>query len=573
MKINEYRRLARISLKARKKTTRSTIVGIVFGLIFIVPILFLGLGLSGDLQKNINKNPELLYASVDYAQEQYELNDTPSSYVDQKSYPQIIGSNHVAKFKEIAKEKVFYSQLYNTGLDFSQSEISSESSSIKYSVDNQQFAGITDSRNVKANLAMACVIDISENKIFAPAIIKNVYVADCDKGFYGDGKGQVVLSEALLKTIGKTPNEVYGKKFSIMYGDSQPLQKYGNYSSSMNLYPDNDSSIGNNFDVQTSWENSVERTLFNQFEVVGIMSEKLNRTYMPASLSPYGKSTNLLGSSMIFAKSSLYASNGTQFKPTFRTYEGDDKSDTYAVGTFNYTEDELANFSNGCVMPGIAAFSNYVGAKRATSSVVYQEDTVSFFGESYSKLNKICDAVADEISGSYTEKSKAEYVRTFTSPTFSSFQMIYSIFSYVSLAFTIFGGIILFSALVNLFNTIMHSVTSRKNYLGVMRAIGAQDKVIPNLYMFETFSIFSRAMIWIALIGGGVCIGLKILIDYLFNTFITAAMNITLTIGWEYIAYTFLIVIALLALFGWAFSYFCSLRISKQPITEVLSEE
>ena len=55
MKLKDYRRLGRISIKSRKKSTRHTVTGICFGLIMLIPIVYftLGfyLGLTGQLDE------------------------------------------------------------------------------------------------------------------------------------------------------------------------------------------------------------------------------------------------------------------------------------------------------------------------------------------------------------------------------------------------------------------------------------------------------------------------------------------------------------------------------------------
>ena len=62
MKVNDYWRLAKISLKARKKATRSTVSGMSISLIIIVPIIFAMVALYASILPQLNKNPETLYA-------------------------------------------------------------------------------------------------------------------------------------------------------------------------------------------------------------------------------------------------------------------------------------------------------------------------------------------------------------------------------------------------------------------------------------------------------------------------------------------------------------------------------
>ena len=82
MKVKDYMRLAKVSLKSRKKSTRATVMGIAFGLILLMPIIFLGIGLNADLKKTINENPEMLYAQVQHHSTQDETPDTVGSAYD-----------------------------------------------------------------------------------------------------------------------------------------------------------------------------------------------------------------------------------------------------------------------------------------------------------------------------------------------------------------------------------------------------------------------------------------------------------------------------------------------------------
>ena len=67
MKRKDYKRLAKISLKARKKTTRSTVRGISFGLILLMPLLFIVIAFHLDLNKEVNKDPSIRVFNIDYS--------------------------------------------------------------------------------------------------------------------------------------------------------------------------------------------------------------------------------------------------------------------------------------------------------------------------------------------------------------------------------------------------------------------------------------------------------------------------------------------------------------------------
>ena len=55
MKLKDHVRLSKISLKAKKKTTTATVRGISFGLILLLPLLFLVSAFYIDLNQEVNK--------------------------------------------------------------------------------------------------------------------------------------------------------------------------------------------------------------------------------------------------------------------------------------------------------------------------------------------------------------------------------------------------------------------------------------------------------------------------------------------------------------------------------------
>ena len=181
--------------------------------------------------------------------------------------------------------------------------------------------------------------------------------------------------------------------------------------------------------------------------------------------------------------------------------------------------------------------------------------------------------LATEISTLYPDNAQSE-AKYYGSETYYSLKLIYDIFSYVVLFLRVIGGIIFFSSMVNLFNSIVHSVDTRKNYLGVMRAVGAKSKIIPRLYLAESLTIFARASIWIIIFAGVLCAGIKIGLDFAFKFINDEMAFLTYKIGisaW-YIPVVIVGALLLLVIIGAVFSFGCSRRVSKKPIMEVLND-
>ena len=109
--------------------------------------------------------------------------------------------------------------------------------------------------------------------------------------------------------------------------------------------------------------------------------------------------------------------------------------------------------------------------------------------------------------------------------------MFYTIFTYISIILAIFGGIIFFATLLNLYNTIHYSVQSRKNYLGLSRAIGMKNNEVTRLYFIEIFQIFKRSYIWTAIFGGGICGGICYLFKMIMSSEAAAIITIDLSLN------------------------------------------
>ncbi|MDR1092615.1 MAG: hypothetical protein LBL66_00530, partial [Clostridiales bacterium] len=256
MKTKELFRIAKISLAARKKSTRNTVRGIAFGLILLIPVLFIATGVFGDLNNKINKNPEVLYAEFPAAAARAAVRDkeqgeNPNDY--QISY----GTAKSIFDKIQTPEKIIYEQVtakfnYNvmtarseTGeapvfdFTFNDADGSPSSEMSHLYVDEVKFKEFEDDGKNSLNAGLepeysktsfevpfAAIMDLdaSGRVDFTPAKYAKkfggIFVPGCGAGFTNGGKGQVVLSETFVKAIGGTAAGVYGKNFTIRYENS-----------------------------------------------------------------------------------------------------------------------------------------------------------------------------------------------------------------------------------------------------------------------------------------------------------------------------------------------------------------
>lgn len=155
------------------------------------------------------------------------------------------------------------------------------------------------------------------------------------------------------------------------------------------------------------------------------------------------------------------------------------------------------------------------------------------------------------------------------SEVFDKYSLIYNVANIVSLILLVVGLVLGISALINMYCSISHSVTERRYYLTMMRAIGAKDKVVPRLYMLESVITSAKACAFIAIVGFLLSMSIKLIFDKVLK-----ANNVSynLSIPWWTIFVTLLAVIIFVFAVGILISYFLTKRLSKSKITDILND-
>jgi ABC-type antimicrobial peptide transport system permease subunit len=155
------------------------------------------------------------------------------------------------------------------------------------------------------------------------------------------------------------------------------------------------------------------------------------------------------------------------------------------------------------------------------------------------------------------------------SDMFQKYQFVYDIITSASLVFLIVACIIMFSAIINIYVTIKHSIKQRAFFLTMLRAIGAKDSTLPKLYMMESSIIVTRANILFVAIGFIITSVIKILID---NALTINNVSYNLSISWLSIIICMLVIIAFLYSVAFIFSFMGIYKLSKKPIMSILNE-
>ncbi len=560
MKIQDYWRLAKISLKARKKSTRSTICGMSISLIIILPLIFAMIGVNASILPQLNKNPQLLYAifasgekgssfvyddstnNMSTVTNNFSKYNSSYDYVDRTSILDQLDED-ILHYTIKSKALRGYTIMESTEFVkfYERIEVDGKNYPMQVSVEKVQ-----NGYGAKSLLAVVSEKDLGKLQKSSYGVLGSRY----NKGFTGDGHRQVILSTQYLQMAGLKAEDVYGKTISIF------MREKTNYSTKF-AYDGVD---------ETDY---LDHYLLRDFKVVGINEH-------PVVDDNIANDINY--ADIIVADSSYYNSNGKaaiSHQYEFRSSNDNNSQVICNAGNVAYKNELAKNY----IFTGLIDYADYEVAMETLENGNKYSGKLFYNCANYYKympdVNKPnpygqLSKVMTKIQPAYKDMYDSVFIFQLAGPAsehYTMFGMINFVLTIVMSALSIFAGIVLFAALVNLFNTIMHSVSSRKNYLGVMRAIGARSSVIPKLYLFEVLRVFAMAFLWIAVIGGGICIGVKFLFDYLFEG---SALGITISISWGILPIALAVILALLLVVGVVYAIGCSWKLSRTPITETL---
>lgn len=520
MRTKECIELAKRSLKIHKKSNRSTIIALALGFALLIPVMSAMFGVNVSISGQLNKTPYLLYFETKFADYRIETDDY-NEMVNSSEHINISGSkniDYVTDNKNIERAIIYEQFGMNNFLS---------NKTMDLSVDGSDFKPIAYTE--KSNYS---IIDAEKSDGFFPENLvkhypKGIFLDGCDAGFSGDGKGQVVLSERFINTNGISANSVYLKNITIKNNDK------------LNIVEGDENPV-------------VDGYLCQNYKVVGIIKDDVTALY---------NENSFMSSDLFFSSASVYDENGNAvLKPYYFIYghyaSGYKK---YYLKYDNWENKEILNEEYMFIgwYPVSMAFNSHNNETFSTSCV-YAESS------NYARLNSDIKKLNNRFSEATGYRD--EYAQT--SMLFESYNKIYNLTNIVSLVLLVVSIVIGFSALLNMFNTISHSVKTRGQYLTMMRAIGAKDRDIPRLYMTESAIICSIAGAVMAAVGFLLSMALKLIYESVLKTY-----KVTISLGipwWVIIVTTLSTVIAVYAVCI-LFSYISTKRLSKVKIPTVLN--
>lgn len=516
MKVKEYLRLSKLSLKERSKNTHTTVAGLAFGFIILLPIIVCLLGVNISFNKQLNEKPYLLYYNVskmtDY---RIEIDNYKNSFVS--------GSKNIDYFDndKLITNKIVYE---------TDKLISDFNNTTKLKINDGDYIPIN-----QLSVDYFNIIDMDKSDSYFPENLLNntaygIFLDSYDKGFTNDGKKQVIVSERMLAEIGIKADDIYQKQLTI----------------SSDSYQD---SINN--------QEEFSGYICKDYTVVGIIREEISMLY---------DNDDFMCANLFFTSINVYENQAGMLKPYFTEFPQITTSkDSILISRKNeYTYDNyhrkeelneeymmLGSYGKGDNSSGLTFFS---------TNVYVESNNYTNLNSSYGKLEKHIDNILQFKQWFPLQKSLL----------FEKYQFIYELVMYASSVFIIISCIIIFSAMINTYVTIKHSTKQRAFYLTMLRAIGARDNVLPKLYMTESFIIVSMANLLIATIGLAVTVVVKFFID---KTLAVNNIIYNLSISWSSVFISLFLIIGFLYLFAFFVSYLSIYKLSKKPIMSILNEK
>jgi ABC-type antimicrobial peptide transport system permease subunit len=511
MKLSDYIRLGRISIKARKKSTKNTVFGMAFGLILLVPMIFFAVAFYSDLSKQVNsvKTASELYIplkNVNDASGSTPYKEYTSNSEGQEGLPAYAFNEDLLELDEVSEYMMCeYSNMY-LKQSYMNLHIGSETFSL-YDEDNQggNFYGMNTMKIVFPEKSSSIMFTDNELIDYKKMTGKNSpFINICNKGFTEStkGKGEIILSEPLLNQWGIDEEDIANKEISIAY----PEILMGSYSSYYAI--DNDYIPSNEFEQfsgNPEDEVKVQLYLVYKFKVVGILK------------SDYYELPGKLNEPHIWVTSpSVYFTEGKDDYATL-DYALTDMEDFGTILTFNRHIDEMyeLNRDGGYMFRLQGICDRYIERWSRSGNRAFELNPMRLKLQikDYSLLSEFIPKIKNILKSAYNDMPSNDFTSTIANEIYNQFMIIDMVGKILILVFSAIGGIIFFTNMLNLLNTVRYSVESRKNYIGVMRAIGAKSKVIPKLYIVEIMIIFFKTFIWVSIFATLISYGLKFGLD------------------------------------------------------------
>ena len=557
MRGRDYRRLARLSLKSRKKSTRQTIVGISFGLVLLFPLLFIALGFYAGFNIEVNKNPSFRTFFITYSDAENERNAIGTSYLEYKEKIEDLGG-------------------ITNSISFNYVTIPNEINHPSFIIGKGKEVEMKGNSSKTHNGYGLTIID---EEYGTDPFLKGDYTYTKNPLYAGStfssgsaSKGEIMLSTTFMRDFGLDAKYVVGQTITI-------YNYVGNIRHGMNI-SSSDSEINNSELIRAK----AKVPYLVDFKIVGIYDSNIYAKSSIRYRSQFNFNDSLMSVSpsnreYFWITNASLGENGVSTSPEriTKTQYFDDKSYT---DIWYYYSDIPINLAKEVTNNGFAFIPYGIGAydrSEAWQNYGYvSSEYIEFnsFASAKSAYPLIESCYLDSTSLTDYEAGMEPVVDSeIALPGFKTYASFYDIFLYICIALSVLGGVIFIATLLNLLNTLHFSVQSMKGFLGICRAEGLRSKGVVKLFLCQINHIFFIAYLFVVFLGGGICAGLKLLFDRTLQANFLERTTLTFTIEWWYIPIAFVVLLIITSIISVSFSRIVASKASKTPILDILSEE
>lgn len=571
MKLSDYFRLSRISVKSRKKSTKNTVFGMSFGLILLIPMIFFAIAFYTDLSQQINsintasalnvklKNindksistPYVPYTSGNEGQEGMPAFSDYYDLIDMPEVDDYILSEYAEISYAYQSEPSMKLEIGSDSHDLNFNMYSSGPSSSYYGISKMKIIYPNESSNMMFTNA-----ELYDYKVMTQRT--SPFINICNDGFTQDtnGKNEIILSEQLLNIWNIDKDEIANKTINILY----PSFKLGDYLSYGRI--DNDTNPNNSIPYPNDEDDEHQLYLAYQYKVVGIIRSDFYDLPGKAEESHF----------WVTAASVYYKEGRQDYKGIDYSINQDDEIGSYLTFEDNINIIKTKNIEQQHMLLLHSFFNRYTEKYSNTGGSIleYNNMNLTLQIKDFGLLANVFSNMKIMLKSAYSNINANDFAYLFSNELYQQFNVIDQIGKILIIVFSSVGGIIFFTNMLNLLNTVRYSVESRKNYIGVMRAIGAKSKVVPRLYICEMMIIFFKTFIWVTIFSTAISLGIKFGLD---KGFEYLSSIVTFKINLIYFPITLGAVFVITTLIGILFAVISSKVTAYQPILVTLHDE
>lgn len=505
--------------KVNKKQSRNTIIGLSISIILSIISLFAIISFYFGVIHSANESPCVSTINLHYSD--YDSGNIENRYLNQINENKLIDNYIIYSEYEILFKKDIHSfsnvEYYYPTIYIDGNEISND-----FNINNNRNS---DAIIAYDNLNSKSYILKSEDDYLSKSNFKKSIIAGT---LFEENDNEIIVSNLFLEMLNiLDPSSVIGKKISYRL----PLSNEVN-----TIHPDTESTSESIY----LFKDYIIKGVFN-FEIYNCPSRVMETDY-------FGNDKY---------KSPMFWVKKTSIIDTVNTSYSEDYE-------YDYTSDPILVLNEA--------------ANDGKIAIPFGFNTTGH--SNYEKRNKVELVSFDNIINSYKFiQSLKSYIKDFEKPyayqlnyNLDAFFVFYPFFKYISLILLASGIIFMIIAILNIYWMIQYTIKKNIYFLGLMKAIGANNKDINRLYLLRIYSQYIKAIITSLLISFIGCLVMTITLNIILNSGDFEG-SIKYNISFWFYPLVFIFVVLIIGLFLLIVSKMLSKKIKKGALINILNGE